>query len=64
MDDEPSILKKIFKHVFRWWGEDEYVPHPLLRMCPPFLIEVFGVVLVLAILYGIGKLLIETITGL
>lgn len=55
------MLKKVFKHIFRWWDEDDQLPHPLIYLVPPFLIEVLGVVIVLALIYGILAKLIDVI---
>ncbi|XWN36281.1 MAG: hypothetical protein ROO71_09995 [Balneola sp.] len=64
MSKDQKIFKKIFDHIFRWWDEDDYIPHPLLKVVPPFLLELVGVGIVLLIAYGIGKYLFEQISNL
>jgi hypothetical protein len=46
-------LKNIVAYIFRSWEDEPELPHPRLRILPPFLLELLSYLIGLAILYQV-----------
>jgi hypothetical protein len=47
-------LKKIEAYIFRSWEDEPGYTHPLLKILPPFFLELLAYLIGLSILYQIG----------
>jgi hypothetical protein len=50
-------LKKIIAYIFRSWENEPTLPHPGLKIIPPFFLELLAYLIGLSILYQIGAYL-------
>jgi hypothetical protein len=50
-------LKRIVKYVFRTWQEEPEPAHPLIKVLPPFFIDLLGWTFVVGLLYSLGSFL-------
>lgn len=48
-----ELKSKILKYIFRSWKDEPIQPHPLLKIIPPFILELIAYLMAIAIIVNI-----------
>jgi len=57
------MVKKVISHILRWWDKDTDLPHPLMHLVPPFLLEILLYLFVGTLIYSASRAVFKALIG-